>query len=149
MTQLGIKVLDSRVNIPVYAHKGDAGLDVFPLEEYELLPGETKLIKLGFALDIPIGYEVQIRSRSGLTLKHQVVVLNAPATIDSGFVGEVGVILRNFKDTSYKIVPRQAIAQLVLAPVAQAKIHRVEQIVKDSDRGTGGYGSTDELIIDN
>lgn len=139
--QLGIKLLDSRATMPKYAHPGDSGMDVFPLEKSILNPGEIKLFKLGFALQIPHWYEIQIRPRSGMALKG-ITIVNTPATIDSGFVGEVGVILINHSDSWYKITPQKAIAQLVLCPIVRAELFTTE-ILKTTYRGKQGYGSSD------
>jgi dUTP pyrophosphatase len=149
---LGVSLIDSRGKIPNYAHPDDSGLDVYPLECFWILPGERKLIKLGLSLRIPSGYEIQIRPRSGLALKEGITVLNSPATIDRGYTGEVGVILINHSTKMFKGHPSQAIAQLVLAPVAIAQlvlapaaIALEEKSVVENDhlRGEGGYGSSD------
>ncbi|MGB5636527.1 MAG: dUTP diphosphatase, partial [Waterburya sp.] len=85
--ELKILKLNQAAIIPQYAHLGDAGLDLFALEETEILPGETLLIKTGIAIALPPGYEAQIRPRSGLALKHSITVLNSPGTIDAGYRG--------------------------------------------------------------
>ena len=141
MPDLKIQLLDDRATIPYYQHPDDSGIDVYPLDHFFLEAGERKLIKLGFSLEIPEGYEIQIRSRSGLAIKHGVAVLNSPGTIDRGYTGEIGVILINhgtkgfFSDTSI------AIAQLVLAPVVTAELTKVS-FARITSRGDAGFGST-------
>jgi len=88
--ELKIKQLHPLAIIPNYAHPGDAGLDLYAVESLEILPGETQLIKTGIAIALPFGYEAQIRSRSGLALKHSIAVLNSPGTVDAGYVRFVG-----------------------------------------------------------
>jgi dUTP pyrophosphatase len=127
--------------IPHYAHPGDAGLDLFAIEQVEILPGETQLIKTGIAIALPPNTEAQIRPRSGLALKHSLTVLNSPGTIDAGYRGELGVILINHGKKSFEVIPGMKIAQMVIAPIIQAKIIVVEQLY-DTSRGINGFGST-------
>ena len=141
-----LQKLDDRARIPQYAHSLDAGMDVYPLESFKLLPFDRQLIKLGFAIAIPDGYEIQVRSRSGLALKKGVFVLNSPGTVDAGYRGEVGVILANFSDTIYSNDTSQAIAQLVLAPVIKAVFVTTKELEKSGDRDVNGFGSTDKNV---
>ena len=104
-------------------------------------PGEVRLIPTGLKLAVPRGYEVQVRPRSGLALKHGVTVLNAPGTIDSDYRGEVGVILANLGKEPFTVERGMRIAQLVVAPVERAKIVEVEAL-PPTDRGEGGFGSS-------
>jgi dUTP pyrophosphatase len=127
--------------IPHYAHPGDAGLDLFAIEQVEILPGETQLVKTGIAIALPPNTEAQIRPRSGLALKHSLTVLNSPGTIDAGYRGELGVILINHGKKSFEVIPGMKIAQMVIAPIIQAKIIVVEQLY-DTSRGINGFGST-------
>lgn len=133
--------LNSNAIIPCYAHPEDAGLDLFSVDEAEIPPGETKLIKTGIAIALPAGTEAQVRSRSGLALKHSVVVLNSPGTIDAGYRGEVGVILINHGKNFFQVIPGMKIAQMVIASIIQAKLTVVKQL-NQSDRGSDGFGST-------
>ena len=106
-----------------------------------LQPGETALIPTGFALEIPDGYEVQLRPRSGLALRHGITLPNAPATIDSDYRGEVGVILTNLGREPFEIKRGDRIAQMVVARALRASIEEVEEL-SDSSRGEGGFGHT-------
>jgi dUTP pyrophosphatase len=145
--RLGIILSDPRATIPNYAHPGDSGLDVYPLDFFRILPGQRKLIKLGFSLNIPPGYEVQVRPRSGLAIKAGVTVVNTPGTVDQSYQGEVGVILINHGEEVFRGSPTKAIAQLVLAPVAIAIPKIIENYnLEETSRGLGAYGSTDELL---
>ena len=99
------------------------------------------MVKTGLAMQLPFGYEAQVRPRSGLALKHGVTVLNTPGTIDSGYRGEVGVILANFGDSDFPVAKGDRIAQLVIAPVTQAEVEGTD-VIDETDRGTGGFGST-------
>jgi dUTP pyrophosphatase len=107
----------------------------------ELLPGQRKAIPTGFRIALPKGYEAQIRPRSGLALKHGLTVLNAPGTIDSDYRGEVLVILANLSREPWILKRGDRIAQLVIAPVAQATWREVDEL-PGTDRGTGGFGHT-------
>lgn len=130
--------------MPGYALPGDAGADLFAdvNAPVPILPGERKLIPTGVWVELPPGYELQIRSRSGLALKDGLVVLNAPGTIDSGYRGEIGVILANLDDHKAVTIRKgMRIAQAVLAPVVRAVFLPVAEL-SESDRGTGGFGST-------
>lgn len=123
--QVNIKKLTSDAIIPTYAHEGDAGADLYSLVTRTLLPGEIFLVPTGLAIEIPIGYEGQIRSRSGLACKFGVAVVNAPGTIDSCYRGEIKVALINHGDECYRLNAGDRIAQLVIAPVISAKFTEV------------------------
>jgi dUTP pyrophosphatase len=127
--------------LPVYASKDAVGLDVAAAEELILEPGERHAIATGFAIEIPRGYEVQVRPRSGLAVKHGITVLNTPGTIDSDYRGEVKVILVNLGQEPFEIRRGERIAQLVPAPVLRADFVEVSEL-GGSERGTGGFGST-------
>ena len=127
--------------LPSYAHPGDAGMDVRSVESLEIAPGARALVHTGLVMALPPGWEAQVRPRSGLALKHGVTVLNTPGTIDAGYRGEVGVILANLGDAPFSVAKGDRIAQIVIAPVTTAKIAEVE-VVDDTDRGAGGFGST-------
>jgi dUTP pyrophosphatase len=127
--------------LPTYATAGAAGMDVVAAESLTLAPGARHAVATGFAIAIPEGYEVQVRPRSGLALKHGVTCLNTPGTIDQDYRGEVKVILANLGDQSFDIARGDRIAQLVPAPVQRATLDEVADL-DDTDRGSGGFGST-------
>jgi dUTP pyrophosphatase len=127
--------------IPAYATDHAAGLDIVAAESLTLAPGSRFAITTGFAIAIPIGYEVQVRPRSGLALKHGVTCLNAPGTIDADYRGEVKVILANFGPEPFHVARGERIAQLVPAPVLSATFAEVEEL-EETSRGAGGFGST-------
>lgn len=127
--------------LPAYATDGAAGMDVLAAEDVSIAPGARHAVATGLALAIPAGFEMQVRPRSGLALKHGISVPNAPGTIDSDYRGELKVILINHGETSFAIARGDRIAQLVLAPVVQAAWDEVETL-GDTERGAGGFGST-------
>ena len=116
-------------------------MDVRAASELTLQVGETRLVPTGFALEIPHGFEVQLRPRSGLALKHSLTMLNSPATIDSDYRGEVGVILTNLGREPFEIKRGDRIAQMVVARVERAEIAEVAEL-GESARGAGGFGHT-------
>ena len=126
---------------PTYATEGAAGLDVVAAEDLTLSPGERHGVATGFAIAIPEGYEVQVRPRSGLALKHGITCLNTPGTIDHDYRGEVKVILANLGTEPFEVRRGERIAQLVPAPVLKARFREVAELT-DTSRGTGGFGST-------
>lgn len=127
--------------LPSYATPGSAGVDLRADRDIELQPGATQLVPTGIALEIPEGWEGQVRPRSGLAAKFGVTVLNAPGTIDSDYRGEVQVCLINHSRQLFRAQRGERIAQLVLAPVVQAEFAEVDEL-NLSSRGTGGFGST-------
>ena len=126
--------------VPSYAHTGDAGADVYSVAEVKLQPQHRAAVPTGLAVDIPIGYEIQVRPKSGLALKHGITVLNSPGTVDAGYRGEIQVIVINLGTEAYTFTKGQKIAQLVLKPVIQAQY--IDGELGTSDRGIGGFGST-------
>jgi len=126
---------------PAYATQGAAGMDVVAAEDLVLAPGARHAVATGFAMAIPEGYEVQVRPRSGLALKHGITCLNTPGTIDSDYRGEVKVILANLGDAPFPIARGDRIAQLVPAPVQRASLDEVDSL-DETARGAGGFGST-------
>jgi dUTP pyrophosphatase len=126
---------------PIYATEGAAGMDVVAAEDVVLPPGGRHAVATGFAMAIPPGYEVQVRPRSGLALKHGVTCLNTPGTIDSDYRGEVKIILANLGDAPFTVARGDRIAQLVPAPVQRATVE-VRDALDDTARGSGGFGST-------
>lgn len=139
-----VQTNDESVELPFYATDGAAGADVRAHLEEELIiePGSTAAVPTGLRFDIPDGYEVQVRPRSGLAFKHQVTVLNTPGTIDSDYRGEIVVILINHGKQSFVITPNMRIAQIVVAPVCQADFLQVQHVLSDTDRGEGRFGHT-------
>lgn len=127
--------------LPAYATAGAAGMDVVAAEDVTLAPGARHAVATGFAMAIPDGYEVQVRPRSGLALKHGITCLNSPGTIDSDYRGEVKVILANLGSEPFAVVRGERIAQLVPAPVLRATPAEVASL-DDTPRGAGGFGST-------
>ena len=138
--EIKFQKLHPDAQIPSYAHIGDAGADVYTVTEVIVAPQKRAAIPTGLAVDIPIGYEIQVRPKSGLALKHGITVLNSPGTVDAGYRGEIQVIVINLGDEAYTFTKGQKIAQLVLKPVIQASY--VEGELGTSDRGVGGFGST-------
>lgn len=164
--QLGFKKAHPDAKIPTYAHDGDAGMDVYAVEDVRLLPFHPTLVKTGLVAEIPTGYEIQVRPRSGLALKQGITVFNTPGTVDSGYRAEIGVILvwnpntiiynspLNGQTKLYKYFPQakgedfgkmvhkgDRIAQFVVAPVTRVEPIEVAE-VSDTERGKGGFGST-------
>lgn len=136
-----IKKLSEGAKIPQYRKKGDAGFDFFCIEDMTVPAQKTALMRTGLAFQIPEGFEMQIRMRSGAALNTPLIVANAPGTIDSGYRGEICIILRNISDDDYAIAKGDRIAQGVIAPVARASFALVEELAA-SDRGADGFGST-------
>jgi dUTP pyrophosphatase len=127
--------------LPSYASDGAAGLDVVAGEDLTLAPGSRHAVATGFAIAIPPGYEVQVRPRSGLALKHGITCLNTPGTIDCDYRGEVKVILANLGAEPFEVKRGERIAQLVPSPVLRAEFAEVDSLDPTS-RGAGGFGST-------
>jgi dUTP pyrophosphatase len=127
--------------LPAYATDGAAGMDVVSAEEVTLAPGARHAVATGLSMAIPQGFEIQVRPRSGLALKHGITVPNTPGTIDSDYRGELKVILINLGDEPFAIARGDRVAQLVLAPVVQAAWDEVAEL-DATERGEGGFGST-------
>ena len=164
IVKIPIELCNSDAKIPTYANIGDSGMDIFALEDITINPGETKLIKTGLKVAIPIGYELQVRPKSGRSLKTKLRVANKPGTIDSGYRDEIGIIIENvnspikdieyhFEDgkvvidsilhgESYIIEKGDKFAQLVLTKISTCDFYQIENIGEiEGDRG-GGFGST-------
>ena len=143
MTEIQIKRFSNSVSIPKYETPGSSGMDIAAHIEnnIKIHPGEKALISTGFSLSIPIGYEVQIRPRSGLAAKKNITVLNTPGTIDADYRGEIKVILINLGKEQFVIENGDRIAQMVVCPVVQANLKEVKEL-PDTERGLGGFGST-------
>ena len=138
---LRFKRVHPDAKLPAYARPGDAGMDLRSVEDSVVPRFGRALVKTGLVMMLPPGYEAQVRPRSGLALKHGITVLNTPGTIDSGYRGEVGVILANFGDSDFRVAKGDRVAQLVVAPVTQAEIVETN-VIDETDRGAGGFGST-------
>ncbi len=140
-----IKKLDTTddLRLPGYATPGSSGMDVraFLPGPVDLAPGQRFAVPTGLAVEVPMGYELQVRPRSGLALKYGVTCLNTPGTIDADYRGELKVILANLGAETFRIASGDRIAQLVLCAVAKAKIVVAEEL-SDTDRGDGGFGHT-------
>ena len=129
------------LDLPRYATEGAAGMDVLSAEDVTIAPGARHAVATGLSVAIPAGYEIQVRPRSGLALKHGISAPNAPGTIDSDYRGELKVILINHGGEPFAIRRGDRVAQLVLAPVTQAAWDEVETL-DETARGAGGFGST-------
>ncbi len=141
--EIQIKRLNHGAGLPLpeYATAGAAGMDICAAESLTLRAGKRHAVATGFAFAIPNGYEVQVRPRSGLALKHGITCLNSPGTIDCDYRGEVKVILANLGEDDFPITKGDRIAQIVVAPVTHATMTEVDAI-DDTARGAGGFGST-------
>jgi dUTP pyrophosphatase len=141
--EVRVKRLDHGAGLPMpaYATTGAAGMDISAAESLTLRAGKRHAVATGFAFAIPDGYEVQVRPRSGLALKHGITCLNTPGTIDSDYRGEVKVILANLGEDDFIINKGDRIAQIVVAPVTQGIMVEVDAL-DDTARGAGGFGST-------
>jgi len=143
-TTIKVKVLDNSITLPKYETVSSAGMDIrafIPEGKIEIEPQERKLIRTGLSLEIPKGYEVQIRPRSGLALKNGITVLNSPGTIDADYRGELRVILINHSADRFSITNEMRIAQIVVAQFSRVDLLEVENL-SETDRGEGGFGST-------
>jgi len=140
-----VKILLKRLNpnsiIPTYMTKGSSGMDLYSAEEKVIPPGKWEVISTGIAVEIPYGYEGEIRSRSGLAKNYGIFVLNSPGTIDSDYRGEVKVILMNLGNEPFKVNIGDRIAQLVIGPVTRVEVSEVEEL-SNTERNDGGFGHT-------
>ena len=134
--------VDKSVPLPRYALPGDAGIDLYAAEDGVLNPSEYKHFSAGIRIQIPHGYECQIRPRSGLAAKHGISIVNAPGTIDSGYRGLIGVLLINHGKQPFVVKKGDKIAQAVFKQVEHAELDEVEEL-DESVRGEGGYGHSD------
>lgn len=138
---LKLQKINDLAIIPKRATPGDSGLDLCSVEDCTLSPNESKAIGTGWKMSVPLGFEIQIRPRSGLALKKQITVGNAPGTIDCKYRGEVKVILRNEGSLNFQVSIGDKIAQMVVAPVILWEPELVESL-EETTRGEGGFGST-------
>jgi len=142
--EVKIKRIHPDAIIPTYSTRGSAGADLYSIEDYNLEPSERKLFHTGIQIEIPFGYEGQIRPRSGLALNHGLIIINTPGTIDSDYRGEIGIILLNTdKENSYEVIKRERIAQMLIKRVEQVKFTEVNEL-SETKRGTGGFGHSRE-----
>ena len=137
-----VRIINKSNNpLPSYATSLSAGMDLRANEYYSLYPGQRALIKTGLFIELPEGYEAQIRSRSGLAYKHGIIVLNSPGTIDADYRGEIGIILYNSSTEPFEINIGDRIAQMVISRCEQVKWEEVAEL-SSTERGEGGFGST-------
>lgn len=138
-----IKPVDESIPfvLPKYATSGSVAMDISSSEKCELLPGNIRVVSTNISVSLPDGYELQVRSRSGLAAKHGIMVLNSPGTIDSDYRGEIKVILKNTSETTFNIEIGDRIAQLLLAKPNKISWNVVDKL-PDTERGTGGLGHT-------
>lgn len=127
--------------MPQYAHPGDAGMDICSIEDVVIKPMERKLVGTGIKIAVPLGYECQVRPKSGLAVNFGITILNTPGTIDSGYRGEIKVILINLGEKDYKVEKGKKIAQLVFAKVESADLQEADSLDVTA-RNKGGFGST-------
>ena len=127
--------------VPLYATEGSAGFDLYSVDDIIIPPKEVSIIRTGISAEIPSGFEMQIRSRSGLAAKSKVFVLNAPGNIDSDYRGEICVILANFSDKDFEVLKGHRIAQAVIAKYEKADFNLVESLT-NTERGDSGFGSS-------
>ena len=139
--KIKVKKLSNKAVIPAYQTKEAAGFDLHSIEDIVIKPSERKLISTGLAFEIPYGYEIQIRPRSGLAYKHGITVLNTPGTIDSDYRGEIKVLLINHSNEDFEIKINERIAQAIIKEVIQANFIEVDEL-SDTERGKKGFGST-------
>ncbi len=139
--KLLIKKVNADAVVPFYAHKGDAGLDLFSVEEVLIKPMERKLVSTGIKIELPPNTEAQVRPRSGLALKHGISLLNTPGTVDEGYRGEIKVLMINLGQEPFLVEKSMKIAQMVVKPVERVHVEEVEEL-SDTERGEGGFGST-------
>lgn len=168
VVQIPIELCHENAKIPTYAHTTDAGADIYAIEDFTLAPGESKIIPTGLKVAIPLGYELQVRARSGISAKTKLILANGVGTIDTSYRGEIGVILENiepkikdirytFDETgkpiilgiehgqSYSFSKGDRIAQLVLNEIPKAVFYQVENVEEIGENRNGGFGSTDKI----
>lgn len=142
MADIKVKIKAAEgITLPAYATAGASGMDIRACEAAVIKAGGRGCVATGLFIEVPDGFEAQIRPRSGLALKHGITVLNTPGTIDSDYRGEIRVILANLGDEDFKIEPGDRIAQMVFAEVTKAALIPVDEL-NDTERAAGGFGST-------
>jgi dUTP pyrophosphatase len=138
---LKVEKISEKAITPNYANKGDAGLDLYSINELKLEPGERGLVHTGIKIELPENTEAQIRPRSGLALKNGITLVNTPGTIDEGYRGEIGVILINHGQDVFNVEIGMKIAQMVIKPVWRVEVNEVKSL-SDTQRGNSGFGSS-------
>ncbi len=143
MPKISVKKLDERAVLPTYGSEFAAGADLYAVADEELVfaPGETKFVKTGLAMEIPVGYAGLIYARSGLACKRGLAPANKVGVVDSDYRGEVMVALHNHSAVEQRVAPGERIAQLVIAPFLKASFEQADEL-EDTARGEGGFGST-------
>ncbi|WRB52493.1 dUTP diphosphatase [Helicobacter pylori] len=139
--KIKIQKIHPNALIPKYQTEGSSGFDLHAAEEVMIKPHSVGLVKIGICLSLEVGYELQVRTRSGLALNHQVVVLNSPGTVDNDYRGEIKVILANLSDKDFKVQVGDRIAQGVVQKTYKAEFIECERL-DETSRGSGGFGST-------
>ena len=139
--EIKVKKLHSNARLPEFAKPGDAGADLYAIKSYTIYQGQPKLIQTGISIEIPEGYEGQIRSKSGIALKAGVFVINSPGTIDSGYRGEIGIILLNTDNQHFRITEGMKVAQLVINKIPEVSYVEAKELI-ETVRSDGGFGST-------
>ena len=142
--KVNIQALNKSVKIPKYQSSEASGFDLtaYVKDDFIIKPKEYKIIPTGLIMEIPKGYEGQIRPRSGLAAKNGITVLNSPGTIDSDYRGEIKIILINLGIKEFLILPGMRVAQMVISPITQVELNVFTKIKSDTDRGNKGFGST-------
>ena len=143
MVKILVKKFDKNIKLPTYKTSGSSGMDLVAYIENKITinPGKTAIVPTGIAVAVPKNYEIQIRPRSGLSAKKNISVLNTPGTIDSDYRGEIKIILINLSKKLFMVESGDRVAQMILCPVAKAKLQEVKNLPK-TVRGKGGFGST-------
>ncbi|MGL2714827.1 dUTP diphosphatase [Helicobacter pylori] len=139
--KIKIQKIHPNALIPEYQTEGSSGFDLHAVEEVMIKPHGVGLVKIGICLSLEVGYELQVRTRSGLALNHQVMVLNSPGTVDNDYRGEIKVILANLSDKDFKVQVGDRIAQGVVQKTYKAEFIECERL-DETSRGSGGFGST-------
>ncbi len=139
--KIKIQKIHPNALIPKYQTEGSSGFDLHAVEEAMIKPHSVGLVKIGICLSLEVGYELQVRTRSGLALNHQVMVLNSPGTVDNDYRGEIKVILANLSDKDFKVQVGDRIAQGVVQKTYKAEFIECERL-DETSRGSGGFGST-------
>jgi len=142
MTEVKIVMLENCQDLfPAKAHSDDAAFDLRSRVDMELPPGRSTLVPAGFCMELPVGFEAQIRPRSGLALKHDIMLTNSPGTIDAGYRGEVGIIMFNAGTKPFPVKRGDRIAQMVICRLPEVSLTAAGSL-SESGRGTGGFGSS-------
>ena len=136
-----IKRVHEKSILPRYSHPGDAGMDLFSVEDKVIKPGERTIVGTGLQVEVPEGFELQLRPRSGLAIKKGITLVNTPGTVDAGYRGEIGLIMINHSKEDFEIKQGDRIAQAVLTRFETAEMEETQEL-SDSSRGVSGFGST-------